>query len=118
MKAWPALVLPLLLSLACSPGGSPPTSRSADSGPALQPVLVASELAVGEQRVPIGVLERNTPVADASVHVRAYRQAPTDPLLSESDAPFKGDGLLGKGDRKSTRLNSSHIQKSRMPSSA
>ena len=35
----------------------------------------------------------------------------------------KGDGLLklapsGDGDRKSTRLNSSHIQKSRMPSSA
>ena len=27
-------------------------------------------------------------------------------------------GALGMGDRKSTRLNSSHIQKSRMPSSA
>ena len=26
--------------------------------------------------------------------------------------------LLARGDRKSTRLNSSHIQKSRMPSSA
>ena len=26
--------------------------------------------------------------------------------------------LVGEGDRKSTRLNSSHIQKSRMPSSA
>ena len=26
--------------------------------------------------------------------------------------------MLGNGDRKSTRLNSSHIQKSRMPSSA
>ena len=28
------------------------------------------------------------------------------------------DGLVLAGDRKSTRLNSSHIQKSRMPSSA
>ena len=33
---------------------------------------------------------------------------------------FKGIlcSLIGLGDRKSTRLNSSHIQKSRMPSSA
>lgn len=60
-------------------------------------MLVASELAVGEQRVPVGILERNTPVNDAAVHLRAYRQAPTDPLLSEADAPFKGEGLLGQG---------------------
>ena len=28
------------------------------------------------------------------------------------------EGIMGKGDRKSTRLNSSHVLRSRMPSSA
>jgi len=78
-----------------------PIARASDAPPALQPALVpalvASELAVGEQRVPVGILERNTPVNDAAVHLRAYRQAPTDPLLTEADAPFKGEGLLGNG---------------------
>ena len=31
---------------------------------------------------------------------------------------YETDTVIVKGDRKSTRLNSSHIQKSRMPSSA
>jgi len=74
-----------------------PTARASDAPPALQAVLIASELAVGEQRVPIGILEHNTPVNDTAVHLRAYRQSPTDPLLSEADAPFKGEGLLGQG---------------------
>lgn len=83
---------------ACATANVPsPPARASDALPALQAVLVASELAVGEQRVPIGILERNTPVNDAVVHLRAYRQSPTDPLLSEADAPFKGDGLLGQG---------------------
>ena len=37
-------------------------------------------------------------------------------LLQKSEGG--GLGMGGGGDRKSTRLNSSHIQKSRMPSSA
>ena len=44
------------------------------------------------------------------------------PLVKAGSAGSKGEGVvvLGmvRGDRKSTRLNSSHIQKSRMPSSA
>ena len=44
-------------------------------------------------------------------------------LLLASQADFRvigtaGDGVEAIRDRKSTRLNSSHIQKSRMPSSA
>ena len=35
-----------------------------------------------------------------------------------ADAVFIGGQAYGLRDRKSTRLNSSHIQKSRMPSSA
>ena len=41
------------------------------------------------------------------------RQVPSDLDLSE-----EGRAVIGRLDRKSTRLNSSHIQKSRMPSSA
>ena len=39
-------------------------------------------------------------------------------LLRGSAYLFAGFALLALSDRKSTRLNSSHIQKSRMPSSA
>jgi hypothetical protein len=68
------------------------------SAPAtLQAVLVGSQLPVGEQRVAVGILERNSPVADAAVHLRAYRESPADPLHVEADAPFKGEGLLGAG---------------------
>ena len=47
---------------------------------------------------------------------------PIDPALWEEEA-VRMDRVLGRlqelfRDRKSTRLNSSHIQKSRMPSSA
>lgn len=85
-----------LAAVACS-SAVPSPSRPDTAAPALQPVLVASELAVGEQRVPVGILEHNSPVVDATVHLRAYRQSASDPLATEADAPFKGDGLLGKG---------------------
>ena len=43
-------------------------------------------------------------------------------LAQQPASGLSASGLVGKlegaGDRKSTRLNSSHIQKSRMPSSA
>ena len=38
--------------------------------------------------------------------------------LASSQSKFDTSDFIGKKDRKSTRLNSSHIQKSRMPSSA
>jgi hypothetical protein len=60
-------------------------------------VIVASQLLVGVQRVPIGILQQNSPVNDARVHIRVYRNASSDPLANEADAPFKGDGLQGKG---------------------
>lgn len=80
---------------ACAPSSPSP---AVDAPPSeLQAVVVASQLVVGRQRVPIGILYRNSPVNDASVRVRAYRQVPTDPLATEADAPFKGEGLEGKG---------------------
>ena len=46
---------------------------------------------------------------------------PATPIVTAYPAAAAGDGATTNGfnlDRKSTRLNSSHIQKSRMPSSA
>ena len=60
--------------------------------------MVATQLLVGSARVPIGVLDRNTPVVDASVHVRAYALAGgSAELKSEADAPVRGEGLEGRG---------------------
>ena len=50
---------------------------------------------------------------DAGKAVDAFMEAVTETLRSRDSINF-----TGFGDRKSTRLNSSHIQKSRMPSSA
>jgi len=59
---------------------------------------VASEVLPGEQRFPLGILDHNTPVQDATVHVRAFSLTNnTRQLKSESEAPFKGEGLEGRG---------------------
>lgn len=94
-----ALGAAALTFAACAPATAPgvPATRTAEPGLALQVVIVASQVLVGEQRVPVGILDRNTPVNDASVRIRVYRETPSDPLRSESDAPFKGEGLEGKG---------------------
>jgi len=69
-----------------------------DASP-LQAQVVATELLTGaQQRVPIGILDHNTPVNDATVHVRAFLlQGSTAVFKGESDAPFKGAGLEGAG---------------------
>jgi hypothetical protein len=65
----------------------------------LQAQVVASELVVGQnQRVPIGITDHNTPVNDATVHVRSFvLSGNTGIFRGESDAPFKGEGLQGRG---------------------
>jgi hypothetical protein len=86
-----------LLLAACdssaAPGASPTSSSS------LQAQVVASEVLVGsQQRLPIGITDHNTPVNDATVHVRGFvLQGTTGIFKGESDAPFKGDGLEGRG---------------------
>jgi hypothetical protein len=65
---------------------------------ALQAVIIGSELLFGDQRFPVGILDQNTPVNDATVHVRAFLvSGTTAQLKSESDAPFRGVQLEGKG---------------------
>ena len=54
-------------------------------------------------------------------HVAAHRGAVPAPFASTITLAAHqraADYTLAKGDRKSTRLNSSHVQPSRMPSSA
>jgi hypothetical protein len=60
---------------------------------------VATEIVVGnQQRVPIGITDHNTPVSDATVHVRSFvLNGNTGVFKGESDAPFKGQGLEGGG---------------------
>ena len=74
-----------------------------------------------------GGLLRGHFLLSSGLHSDVYLQSalvlqhPThaEALCRELATPFKGDRVqVVLADRKSTRLNSSHIQKSRMPSSA
>jgi hypothetical protein len=81
---------------AATPIGSPAASASA--APALSAQVVASQLTVGVRRVPIGIVDHNTPVTDATVHVRVFVSVGGSPQLKdEADAPFRGAGLQGAG---------------------
>ena len=98
-------VLALLLG-ACgqaAPGGSgantgaqpAPTAEQA----ALTPVLAGSELVVGQNRLPIGVVRSGTPVSDPDLklHLRFfYLDAPEGEqtkVRGETDAVYRGQGL-------------------------
>ncbi|HEV2014057.1 MAG TPA: hypothetical protein VGR77_09280 [Candidatus Dormibacteraeota bacterium] len=98
MKTAAALALAVLLS-ACGASAAPSTPTTGQSGGQLQAQVVATELVVGQQqRVPIGILDHNTPVSDATVHVRSFvLNGNTGTFKGESDAPFKGEGLQGGG---------------------
>ena len=90
-----------LLLAGCGSAAAPGTSvsSSSSSSSTLLAVVAASELVVGnQQRVPIGITDHNTPVSDATVHVRSFvLNGNTFTLKGESDAPFKGEGLQGGG---------------------
>ena len=93
-----AFVLAACGSSPSGPSAAPQTGGS-DSGQ-LQAQIIATELVAGpQQRIPIGITDHNTPVADATVHVRAFllQNGNQAVLKGESDAPFKGAGLEGGG---------------------
>jgi len=85
-----------LLLAACDSSAAPATSPNSSQ---LQAEVIATELVVGlPQRIPIGILDHNTPVSDATVHVRSFvLKGNTGTYKGESDAPFKGEGLQGAG---------------------
>jgi hypothetical protein len=89
-----ALAAILLSSCGADTGTSPAATSSQ-----LQAQVVATEIVVGDQqRVPIGITDHNTPVSDATVHVRSFvLNGNTGVFKGESDAPFKGQGLAGGG---------------------
>ena len=72
----------------------------------------ANTLAVGTPFVGVG-----TVLFDMAVNPVSGRVYVTN-TEAHNEVRFEGPGVFGGSDRKSTRLNSSHIQKSRMPSSA
>jgi hypothetical protein len=80
-------------------GESTQDQTASGSPTALQAEIVASELLPGEQRLPLGILDHNTPVNDATVHVRAFVLVSSTSMQfkGESDAPFRGKDLEGKG---------------------
>ncbi|HYS01914.1 MAG TPA: FixH family protein, partial [Candidatus Eisenbacteria bacterium] len=94
MKA--AVVIAALLLSACGAEAAPTPAATSSQ---LQAQVVATEIVVGsQQRVPIGITDHNTPVSDATVHVRSFvLNGNTGVFKGESDAPFKGQGLEGGG---------------------
>ena len=97
---WPAALGAIVATLAIAACDEAPTgaqTASPSAAPSIQALVVATQLVVGLARVPIGILDHNTPVADATVHVRAYAVGGTAQLKSEADAPFRSEGLQGRG---------------------
>jgi hypothetical protein len=96
-------LLVILALAACSEsetGAQPiaPQASAAPATPALRAQVVASQLTVGDRRVPIGVVDHNTPLTDAAVHVRAFASVGgSGQLRGEADAPFRSEGLEGHG---------------------
>lgn len=94
-----ATTLAAALVVGACAGEVAPGTGASPTGSSLQAQVVASEILVGnQQRIPIGITDHNTPVNDATVHVRAFKlQGTTGVFKGESDAPFKGEGLEGGG---------------------
>jgi len=88
-----------LLLAACGTATDTGSATPSATAARLQAAIVGSEFLVGDQRFPVGILDQNTPVNDATVHVRAFLVVGgnTAQLKSESDAPFRGAQLEGKG---------------------
>src|SRR5205807_10309865 len=87
-----AVLTVALLLTACGTAAAPDTGASSSQ---LQAQVVASELVAGsQQRVSTGMLDHNTPVHDASVHVRALLlQGTTVTVTAAPDSPSHAAGL-------------------------
>lgn len=89
-------VLVGLLLAACGQSGAVQPAPTTTTG-TLAAVVAASELVVGQNRLPIGVVKNGTPVNDPNlkVHVRFFDLGDdgTATPLSEADALYRGQGL-------------------------
>jgi hypothetical protein len=94
-----ALLVALAALLAACGGaaGSPSTTATANTpaGATMQLVIAASELVVGANRFPVGLIVRGTPSNDQSIGIHlTFRQVqnPSAPPV-EADALYRGQGL-------------------------
>jgi hypothetical protein len=90
------LLLIVLLLAACGQAGG--TAQAPTAGAAsLSAIPAASELTVGQNRLPLGVVKDGTPVNDPNlkVHVRLFFLGSASPntVLGEADAVYLGQGL-------------------------
>ncbi len=100
-------ILGIVLLAACSTGATtttaalPTLTRDATTDGAIQVVLATSEFVVGPNRVALGILENNVPIADAAqtqVKTRFYRiEGEQAMLVGEEAARFYGEGLGQRG---------------------
>jgi hypothetical protein len=101
-----ALLLVALLLAACgqtAPGGTGTTAGTAAAPTAaaasLTPILAASELVVGPNRLPLGVVRSGTPLNDPilKLHLRFFllegAEQEQTKVRSEADAVYRGQGL-------------------------
>ncbi len=84
------LLLLFSLALASCSGAQPSTftaTQPADSGVNLQPVLVSSEIVLGQNRFAVGLIEPNKgPIKDALVHFRYFHLGNSSAPAVESEA--------------------------------
>mgnify|MGYP002078364080 CR=1 FL=1 len=95
----PLLILVVLLLAACgqaAPAAQPTGDASGASSP-LTPVLAVSELAVGPNRLALGVLQNGTPLNDPNLTIGMrffyVDGADKDTVRSESTAVYRAEGL-------------------------
>jgi hypothetical protein len=94
------LVLILAVAFALAACGQPATSAPTPTQPTggvLTAVLAASELTVGANRLPLGIVKNGTPVnnPDLKVHLRVFSLEGDDQqaVRGEADAAYRGQGL-------------------------
>jgi hypothetical protein len=92
------LVLALAFALAaCGQPATPAPTPTQPAGGALTAVLAASELTVGANRLPLGIVKNGTPVnnPELKVHLRIFSLEGDDQqaVRGEADAAYRGEGL-------------------------
>lgn len=98
LRLYPFLsfLITALLLAACGPS-SQATAPTTGASATLMPVIAASELVVGRNRLPIGVIKNGTPVNDPQLKVRLgfyfLGAGDTSKVQSESEALYRGEGL-------------------------
>jgi hypothetical protein len=87
----------LALTLAACGAAAPPAAAPTAASAAMVPVVAVSELEVGQNRLPLGILSNGTPINDPNLtlKLRLYYLDGPEPtkILSESEAVYRGEGL-------------------------